>query len=593
MEIVSTPVETLLRKGNALRRQLLERNNLLDVRIAVLGGSTTSEVTSFLELLLLDQGFRPVFYHSEYNRYFEDAVVDSSQLIEFRPNLILVYTSCVNLHGIPALDASESDFGRCVSLEVARFATIWNSIHEKTGCLIIQNNFELPTHRLLGNLDCVSPGGHTRFISCLNYEFARAAGTRSRLLINDLNSIAAWVGLERFHDRRRWFTSKLVTTPEGSLAIAKSLAALIGGVYGRSRKCLVLDLDNTLWGGVIGDDGPDQIIIGKETARAEAFTAFQQYCLYLRNRGVILAVCSKNDEQIARKGFEHPDSVLRINHFACLKINWEPKHENIQAIAAELNIGLESLVFVDDNPAERAIVSAQLPTVAVPDIGNDVSGFINVLEQKRYFEPVALSQEDLNRANQYQSNTQRSLHLAQFSSYDEYLDSLDMIAEIAPFRSIYLNRITQLINKTNQFNLTTRRYTLAEIERIAADSGYITLYCKLTDKFGDNGLISCIIGRREAQSLHIDLWLMSCRVLKRGVEQAMLDSLVTTCRGKGIIEIHGYYIATERNAMVYDHYQKLGFEPVNGNGLSPSVWKLLLTPAYVSRNKHIKELVLE
>jgi FkbH-like domain len=231
-----------------------------------------------------------------------------------------------------------------------------------------------------------------------------------------------------------------------------------------------------------------------------------------------------------------------LDHFSCFKANWEPKHENIKAIASELNIGLDSIVFVDDNPAEREIISAQLPAVAVPDVGSDVSGFIRVLEDGRYFEPVRLSSEDLKRAEQYQENAQRAAFQGRFQDYGEYLESLEMSAEVAAFKPVYLDRITQLIGKTNQFNLTTRRYTRAQVEAIAADPSYISLYGKLTDKFGDNGLISVIIGRKENHILHIDLWIMSCRVLKRGMESVMLDALVAECQSQGIGEIRGYYI---------------------------------------------------
>ena len=240
---------------------------------------------------------------------------------------------------------------------------------------------------------------------------------------------------------------------------------------------------------------------------------------------MLLAVCSKNNEEIARQGFAHPDSVLRLEHFASFKANWEPKHENLLAIAQELNLGVDSFVFVDDNPAERTIVQAQLPAVAVPDVGSEVSQFAAVIERGRYFEPISLSGEDLARAALYQTNAARSSAEAKFANYGEYLDSLEMTAEIERFRPVYMERIAQLTNKTNQFNLTTRRYTLAEMEAIARDPQYIGLYGRLADKFGDNGLISVVLGRREGSMLHLDLWLMSCRVLKRDMELAMLDAL--------------------------------------------------------------------
>lgn len=581
----------LLRKQKALRRELQNRPNLLPVRIAFLCGSTANEAATFLELLLLEQGIQPVFYFSDYNKYFEEAVLDAARLVEFKPDIIFVYTSTANIQGWPSLDTSESDLNAHVVAESMRFAAIWNAL-QPLGVVVIQNNFELPVQRLLGNYDAVSPIGRVRFINLLNAEFAREASTRTNLLVHDLNGVAASVGLKAFHDADRWFSYKILTTPEGSLEVAKSAVAMVLAIYGRSRKCLVLDLDNTLWGGVIGDDGPDKIKIGRETAEAEAFTAFQEYCLQLRSRGILLAVCSKNSEAIARQGFEHPDSVLSLEHFSCFKANWEPKHENIKAIAAELNIGLNSLVFVDDNPAEREIIAAQLPEVAVPDVGSDVSRFISVLEDGRYFEPVRLSREDIKRAEQYQENAQRAASQGRFQNYDEYLESLEMSAEVAVFKSVYLDRITQLINKTNQFNLTTRRYTPAQIDAIAADPAYISLYGKLTDKFGDNGLISVIIGRKENSILHIDLWIMSCRVLKRGMEALMLDALVAECRNKGIQEIRGYYIPTERNGLVADHYATLGFKRSGGTDQHQE-FSLDLAQGYQPQNRHIKEYVHE
>ncbi len=589
--IANAGAALLLRKQKGLRRDLQNRPNLLPIRIAFLCGSTVNEVAALLELLLLDQGIQPVFYFSDYNKYFEEAVLDAARLAEFKPDIIFVYTSSANIQGWPPLDTSEADLNAHVVAESMRFAAIWNGL-QSLGAVVVQNNFELPGQRLLGNYDAVSPVGRVRFINLLNTEFAREAAARTNLLIHDLNVVAASIGLKAFHDADRWFSYKMLTTPEGSLEVAKSAAAMVLAIYGRTRKCLVLDLDNTLWGGVIGDDGPDQIKIGRETAEAEAFTAFQEYCLQLRSRGILLAVCSKNSEAIARQGFEHPDSVLLLDHFSCFKANWEPKHENIKAIASELNIGLNSLVFVDDNPAEREIVSAQLPDVAVPDVGSDVSRFISVLEDGRYFEPVRLSREDLKRAEQYRDNAQRAAFQGSFQNYDEYLESLEMSAEVAAFKPVYLDRITQLISKTNQFNLTTRRYTRAQIETIAASPSYISLYGKLTDKFGDNGLISVIIGRKENGILHIDLWIMSCRVLKRGMETVMLDALVAECQVQGISEIRGYYIQTERNGLVAGHYADLGFK-LSGGDDEHQVFRLDLSQGYQPQNRHIKEYIHE
>jgi FkbH-like protein len=591
MRLDSSTSEFLLLKRKSLRRELSGKQGLQDVRIAVLGGTTTNEVVDLLELLLLADGFRPEIYQSDYARYYEEAVLSPEQLVAFRPDIVYVATSYMNLRGFPPLAASAEDLAAAVDAEVSRYQSIWSAIQETLGCQIIQNNFELPPFGVLGNLDAVSHGGQSRYVSALNAELARRASGSRKLLIQDVAGLSAQIGLRNWYDWSRWFSYKIITTADASLLVARSLTSLVRAVYGKSRKVLVLDLDNTLWGGVIGDDGPDNIKIGRETPEAEAFTAFQEYCLGLRKRGILLAVASKNEDEIAKKGLAHPDSVLKLEHFAAFRANWSPKHENIQAMAAELNLGVDSFVFVDDNPAERALVEGQLPQVAVPDVGSDVSGFIPVLESARYFESVALSAEDLERAEQYAANTQRATLQAKFADYGEYLASLKMTGEVAAFRSEYLDRIAQLTNKTNQFNLTTRRYTLADIEAMAADAGHVTLYGKLTDMFGDHGLISVVVGRKVDGVLAVDLWLMSCRVLKRDMELAMLDALVAGARKVGAGAIHGAYIKTAKNAMVADHYEKLGFSALppgewKGGGEVTSAWALDVG-GYQNRNRHI------
>ncbi|HEX4565718.1 MAG TPA: HAD-IIIC family phosphatase, partial [Vicinamibacterales bacterium] len=552
--IRSLPLAEIFRSRKRLRRELLETRPSNPLRVAVLGGTTTNELVDLLELLLLADGFAPVFYQSEYNRFYEDATLDVARVAEFRPDVVCIHTHVVNITRFPQPDFSETELDARVTDELGRYRAIWRSLHDHVGCQIVQNNFEHPPFAPMGNLDAAVAGGRRRFVSELNRAFARAGATDPRLLIHDVETIAAAVGHTRWFDWQRWYNYKIWTTPEGSYELAFSLAAQIGALRGRSRKCLVLDLDNTLWGGVIGDDGVDKLQIGTETAVAEAYTAFQRYCLSLRERGVVLAVCSKNDEAIARSGFSHPSSLLKVEHFSAFHANWEPKSDTIRRIASELNIGLDSLVFVDDNPAERAIVKAQLPMVAVPDVGSDVAQFPGIIHRGRYFEMTSLSKEDLARADAYAANQARSATQSAFSDYGEYLDSLQMVAEIAPFKPVYLERVTQLINKTNQFNLTTRRYTVAEVEQIAADPHFVTLYGRLTDTFGDNGLISVIIGHLDGRRVHIDLWIMSCRVLKRDMELAMLDALVDRAGAIDATELLGSYRRTAKNAMVSDHY---------------------------------------
>ncbi len=596
MNLHSYSLDELLLKRRGLRRKLSALDGLKEIRIAVLGGTTTNELVDLLEILLLSSGFRPTFHQSEYGRYYEDAVLEPESIAEFKPEIVYVHTCSLNIQSFPPVSCSEEALPGFVDAEMNRFRAIWRSLEANVGCQIIQNNFELPASALLGNLDAVSPGGASRFITELNRAIAAEAAANPRLLMQDLNAIAARVGMNQWFDPERWFSYKVANSVEGSFAIATSLNSMIQAIYGRSRKVLVLDLDNTLWGGVIGDDGADKIVLGRETPVAEAYTAFQEYCLRLRERGILLAVCSKNNDDIARSGFAHPDSVLKLEHFSAFKANWEPKHENILEIARELNLGVDSFVFVDDNPAERAIVEAQIPGIAVPEVGSDVAKYAAILDAGRYFEPVSLGKEDLVRAKLYEENAQRAQLEQKFANYGEYLDSLEMTAEIDVFNATYMERIAQLTNKTNQFNLTTRRYTLAEIESTVPDGHHIGIYGKLTDRFGDNGLISIVLGRidaDDASTLHLDLWLMSCRVLKREMEIAMLDGIAERARDQGIVRLLGTYIPTAKNGMVKDHYEKLGFSPVASNDTAQdghndsTTWSLDITN-YQPRSRHIR-----
>lgn len=589
MNLSTYSLNDLLIKRRGLRRQLLTLHGLKDIRIAVLGGTTTNELVDLFEILLLQSGLRPTFYQSEYGRYYEDAVLQPDEIIAFKPDIVYVHTCSLNIKTFPPLFCTENQLPEFIETEMARFRAIWGSLGETIGCQIIQNNFEPPAYAVLGNLDAVNAGGATRFINELNRQIAAEAAANPRLVVQDLNAIAATIGMTQWFDPERWFSYKIANTVEGTFAVAASLNALVGAIYGRSRKVLVLDLDNTLWGGVIGDDGVDRILIGRETPVAEAYTAFQEYCLQLRDRGILLAVCSKNNEDVARAGFAHPDSILKLEHFSAFRANWEPKHENILAIAQELNLGADSFVFVDDNPAERAIVEAQVPGIAVPDVGSEVAKYPSILNAGRYFEPMSLGKEDMVRAQLYAENSQRARLEQKFANYGEYLDSLEMTAEIDVFNATYIERIAQLTNKTNQFNLTTRRYTLAEIQAAAADSKYVGIYGKLTDRFGDNGLISIVLGRLDGTDLHLDLWLMSCRVLKRDMEIAMLDSLAERARQKGVKRLVGYYLPTAKNGMVADHYEKLGFSSTPHDAATGTVWVLELT-TYEPRCRHIRIL---
>jgi FkbH-like protein len=580
-------VATVLRKRRGLKRELLEQANLMPSRIAILGGSTTAEVMSMLELFLLANGIQPTFYESEYNRYSEDVLFENPELWGFNPEIIYLHTTWHNVSQFPELLESEVEADQRVRQEMSRFVNIWEKIQSKLGALVIQNNFDLPPLRPLGNLEVSAAYGRVNYLMRLNSEFANYARTHSRFLIHDIQYLSAQVGLNAWFDPTYWYSFHTALSPTATVALARSLAAMIKSVYGKTKKCLVLDLDNTLWGGVIGDEGVQGLLLGRDNPVGEAFQNFQRYVKELQRRGVLLAVCSKNEPETAPQGFSHPDSILKLEDFSAFKANWNPKPDNIREIAFELNIGLDSFVFVDDNPAERALVAAQLPEVAVPDVGSDVTKFADALEQERYFEVNQIVKEDMSRGSYYSANVQRNVSQGKFQNYGEFLSSLEMVAEIAPFVPVYLERITQLINKTNQFNLTTRRYTAAEVEAMAKDPQFLTLYGRLSDKFGDNGLVSVLVGRATGETLEIDIWLMSCRVLKREVELAMFDTLVEQCQARCIRKIVGVYIPTKKNAMVSELYGELGFTIVDQGGGGHTVWQYEIPHDYTSKSSHI------
>lgn len=581
------PLDTkqILRKKRSLKRALLEQENLEKKHIAILGGSTTAEVKNILELFLLNNGIEPLFYESDYNKYYEDALFGNAELDAFKPDVIYVHTSHVNISNFPKVSDSEEDVKRLIEDELRHFTSVWEHL-DTYNCAIVQNNFDYTYDRSLGNMDGYDVHGKSYVVNELNRAFRKAARERKNLYINDIHYLSAYVGLQKWFDRSLWYQAKYAMSLEAIPELAFGLSKIINAIFGQTKKCLVLDLDNTCWGGVIGDDGLDGIQIGSETAIAEAYSTFQKYASELKERGITLAVCSKNDSANAKEGFTHPDSVLKVEDFTAFKANWEPKHTNIVAIAQEINIGLDSLVFIDDNPVERDIVASQIPQVTVPDVGSEIVDFIDHIDKNGYFEPITLSLDDIQRNSYYEGNKKRAALESSFASYEDFLLSLKMQAEIEPFSSVYLERITQLTNKTNQFNLTTRRYTAAEIASIAQDSGYITLYGKLTDKYGDNGLISIVIGKVVEKELHIDLWLMSCRVLKRDMEYAMLDALVKASQNRGLLQIVGYYYKSAKNKMVSELYKDFGFTLQSQDG-DDSIWKLEIDD-YKNKNRFIE-----
>ncbi|MDR2889984.1 MAG: HAD-IIIC family phosphatase [Lachnospiraceae bacterium] len=587
----------ILKKSKKILRQLREEMtgmSLVHKKVAVLGGSTTHDIIRILELFLLNEGVEVSFYEADYGNYWQEAMFDNPKLQDFAPDIIYIHTSGRNITAWPSPANTGEQVEELLTRQYNHFTVMWDRLQETYHCPIIQNNFEYPYFRLMGNREAGDIHGRVYFTNRLNMMFANYALTHENFHLHDINYLSAAYGLDHWADPFYWHMYKYALNIKAIPDFAFNLAHIIKSLCGRNKKGLVLDLDNTLWGGVVGDDGPEQLEIGPETSMGQVYGEFQRYIQYHKQLGIILTVNSKNDPENALAGLNHPDGCLRPDDFVVIKANWEAKSANLLAIAEELGVLPESLVFVDDNPAEREIVRRQVPEATVPEMTPD-SGtkertpdqYIRILDKNGYFEVTGWSEDDQKRNEMYQANVIRQRQEAQFEDYQDYLLSLEMKATIKAFEPVYLARIAQLTNKSNQFNLTTMRLSQNEIEGMAADDRYVTLYGKLVDKFGDNGVVSVVIGHKEEGVLHLRLWLMSCRVLKRDMEYAMMDAVVAKCQEEGVSVIRGYYYKTAKNSMVRDFYQQMGFVKMTGDQEGNTTWEFIIPPVYERKNKTI------
>ena len=581
----------IAKKQKSLKRELRGDNTKrIKKKIAVLGGSTTHDIIRILEIFLLNQGIAPEFYESEYGQYFQDAMFGNTRLEEFGPDMIYIHTSSRNVTSYPKPGDGREKADALLEEQFGRFALMWDRLEETYHCPVIQNNFEYPFYRLMGNQDAAAISGRTRFLTRLNERLYQYAEGRGNFYINDINYMSAAYGLEKWSDPFYWHMYKYACAVQAIPELAYNLANIVKSIYGKNQKAFVLDLDNTLWGGVVGDDGAENIEIGQETPMGQLYSEFQTYLKAHKDLGILLTVDSKNDEENALAGLNRPDSVLKPEDFLVMKANWENKDQNLLEIARELNIGVDSLVFVDDNPAERHIVESRIPGVKVPEVV-DAAGFITTLDRAGYFEVTSLSSDDLERNRMYQANAERKKQESNYANYRDYLLSLEMDAQIKPFAPVYMARIAQLTNKSNQFNLTTKRCSQSDIERIAEDPSYLTLYGKLEDKFGDNGVVSVVFGHCDGNDktlFHTDLWLMSCRVLKRDMEFAMMDELILQCAARGLRRLKGYYYPTAKNGMVRDFYGIQGFAKTNEDAEGNTEWEFVIPERYDKKNTVIR-----
>jgi FkbH-like protein len=545
--------------------------NLKIIRIGIVATSTVDHFVEILKLYLLLVGYRADVFIAEYNTINQTILDPNSRLYAFKPDFLWIFTGHRDVQeaiGHPNAEGAAA----AVTDAVDYFTELWQSAQANSNAQIIQNNADLPAERVLGNFSGSTAWGSVTLLRRFNADLAAAAG--SGVTVLDIDHISGCFGKLAWSDPRFWHHSKHAMSLDSHGYLAFHAARLFRAAKGESKKCIIVDLDNTLWGGVIGDDGVENIRLGYGSPEGEAFAAFQTYLRGLKDRGIILCACSKNEDAAARLPFEqHPHTVLRIEDFAIITANWNDKVQNIRDIAEDLEIGLNSIVFIDDNPVERELVSTRLPMVVVPDMPDDPALFIRTIDQLMEFETVTFSDEDRSRVAMYRDNADRKTHRKSFTDLGQFLRSLEMVATIGEFDAANLARISQLINKSNQFHLTTTRYTEAELIKFMADPDYVCCSFKLADKFGDNGLVSAVILKKSGEDLWIDTWVMSCRVLSRGMEEFILLHILKLARSMACDRILGRYVATAKNALVAQLYPRLGFQGHGVDGKA-SVWLL-------------------
>ena len=541
-----------------------DEEGLEPIRIAILASSTADHFVDVLRAYLLRDGYRPEFFVAEFNTMFQMALDGNSNLYAFRPDIVWIFTNHrdLNFRADTIADAAQQETE--INDAVSQFGALWAGLQKHCTARIIQNNADRPAERVLGNYEFRHDGSLTRRITRFNNELHQVAPKEVHIF--DLAYMAELIGLARWHDKPYWYHSKHAFSPDAIGPVAHAGARLVRGLMGRSYKCIVLDLDNTIWGGVIGDDGVGGIKLGQGDPDGEAFLDFQRYVKALKARGVIVAVCSKNEEVNAIEAFEtHPEMALSLDDIAVFVCNWINKAENIRVIANTLEIGLDSLVFVDDNPAERALVREMLPMVAVPELTTDPSLYCTTLDREGYFELASFSDEDRNRGRMYRDNAQRKTLLTQITDVDAFLKNLDMRCTVGRVDEMSLPRVVQLINKSNQFHLTTTRYSEQRIADMLACPEYECLYFKLEDRFGDNGLISAVILKAQEKMTTVDTWVMSCRVLSRGMEDLIHNEIIETAQRQGSTRIRGIYSRTKKNDLVAGLYDRLGWTQTGEN----------------------------
>ncbi len=552
--------QSLYKKIKGLTKSEIKNLRLTEVKVCIVGAATFDHLISLFMIAGLRHNIYLNVIVSDFGQASQIAFNTPEYLKTFNPDIIFHYDDSI---------VAEED----IDLRLSQIFSFADRYSKNLDAVTVFNTLVPKTHDYVFEIDPTIEFSHRFNILKYNKTLAEKISSSTHILF-DLNHLASTIGYWRWSNPNYYYLAKMPFHPSGNEFFVERFASLMAAYCGKSRRGLILDCDNTLWGGVIGDDGIDGIKIGQGTSTGEAHTKIQEMALSLKERGIVLAVSSKNTDSIARKAFqEHPDMVLKEKDIATFQINWSDKAANIQTIAKTLNLGLQSFVFLDDNPAERERVRAALPEVAVPEVGTDAGQYPAFVMNAGYFNAAYFSTEDSKRAEMYAANANREAALSSIGDYDEYLASLEMQISVSPFTEIGTPRIFQLVGKSNQFNLTTIRYSLAEIQSMKEDAQFLDLQVRLIDKFGDNGMISVVTVKKNPQIWDIELWLMSCRVLGRRVEEYLLSYIVSAAKSAGVKKLRGTYIPTDRNGIVEEHYKKLKFELENSED-NKTTWML-------------------
>lgn len=561
LNLPQTDYIELLKWARRIDKQGLAFEDAPRLKVAVIGSKNTQFFTQILKVALMNQGIQPELYEGEYDSIRYELLSQDSGIRRFKPDFLILLPDASDLKARPQILDDEAKVDALVESVVQDQLVLWATILQDHPCLILQSNYVLPLENALDQLEINVPYSTSVFLTKVNLALMKAKPKQVHLI--DENGLSNEIGKRAWFDPANRVLNKAPYAYEWLPQSVSIYVRQIMALKGTIRKVLVLDLDNTLWGGVIGDDGLEGIQLDPNTAVGESYLAFQSAVLDLKEKGVMLAVCSKNDFSIAQSGFSHPNMKLKLSDIACFVANWNDKASNLKTIAESLNIKPDALVFFDDNPAERQIVKDYLNEVLVVDVPEDPSGYVRALYDAHAFDWPQITHEDLLRIKAVEGDSLRESLKTQFVDYEAYLASLQMTAVMGKITSAQLERFVQLTNKSNQFNLRTQRVHEAQILDLMNDPERACLYVDLSDRFSPYGIIACAILKKQGSNAFIENWVMSCRVLNRGVEKLTLSLLAKTAKDWGCTTLIGEYLRSPKNELVADHYLKMGFTQID------------------------------